>query len=298
MAIESKFTTNEIQTICAENHHQIESRFYSWRTKIDAAKECFEVEKILENRIVEIRESYDQEEEAKQKTLEEEWIALVLAKDKNLHQRIDEENTQLKNAHLQQLYLTLEALGTFSFPDTKDAVLRRNLAKMFHQVGKYCTRNNIVTEKCNLNLQNFGLPKDQPMPPPAAPPPPPPPPMIPFCTPKNLHKTPKSRQSPKTQAAPKKMGDCSTLNEQRTPLQVLNQDLLRSIKHCRTVELKSTPLKRSPGGTPAKRQRRLSENDTSDLITIALRRKFRNASVQSPNENKSPNVKSPSLEFP
>jgi hypothetical protein len=65
------------------------------------------------------------------------------------------------------------------------------------------------------------------------------------------------------------------------------------------MELKSTPFKRSPGGTPSKRQRRLSENDTSDIITIALRRKFKNASVYSPNnENMSPNVKSPSLEFP
>lgn len=138
------------------------------------------------------------------------------------------------------------------------------------------------------------------MAPPTAPPPPPPPPppMVPFCTPKNLHKTPKSTKTPKTQIIHKKMVDCSTMDRQRTPLQTLNQDLLRSIKHCCTAELRSTPFKRSPGGTPLKRQRRLSENDTSDLITIALRRKFRNAIVQSPNENKSPNVKSPSLEYP
>ncbi|CAH3190150.1 unnamed protein product [Porites evermanni] len=73
-----------------------------------------------------------------------------------------------------------------------------------------------------------------------------------------------------------------------TPGNHLNEELLKRIRNGCRSELKSTPVKRSPGGTPLKRQRRMSESDTSDLITVALKRKFQHTIFHSPKESDSP----------
>lgn len=195
-------------------------------------------------------------------------------------------------------------LGAFTFPNERDAIFRRNLTKMFHQVGKYCNRNNININNdlqeeqntSNLKIGELSTTTLIPLPPP----PPPPPPPQQFYKPKPKPQTP---ITPKVQRNPKTSSTITKSHHQHTPLRSLNTELLRSIKRGKALELKRTPCKRSPGGTPMKRARRLSESDTSDLITIALMRKFKNVkSVSSPKENMSPNVglspMSPSHEYP
>lgn len=207
---------------------------------------------------------------------------------------LHQENECIKNQYMEQLYNILKALGTFSFTNPKDAVLRRNMAKMFHQVDKYCVRNNIDTKISDSKECSTASHQSQiSMPPPIPPPPLPPPPLQPLYKPHIQPLTPIRTNLPQVHRNPK------ATQEQRTPFNSLSHELLRSIQHGRALELKRTPCKRSPGGTPLKRQRRLSENDTSDLITIALRKKFQNVGqISSPNENLSPNMRSPSLEFP
>lgn len=182
---------------------------------------------------------------------------------------------------MKQLYQVLETLGTFSFNKPNEAVLKRNLAKMYHQIGKYCNRNDIdITKK---SMRDVKSPEVSPAPPPPQmlipPPPPPPPPLTPLTT---------------TKSATEK--DCRNLLRKRsstkdnpsTPNNQTNEELLKRIRNGCRSELRSTPFKRSPGGTPFKRQRRMSDSNTSDLITLALKRKFQNVAVPSPKENESP----------
>ena len=177
---------------------------------------------------------------------------------------------------MKQLYLILETLGTFSFTKPKEAILKRNLAKVYQQVGNYCSRNNIdVTTKSIGGVSTTPLPPQM-----LIPPPPPPPPLTPL--------TNKKGTADKESKSLLRKRSMSTTKNPRTPQGQANEELLRRIRNGCRAELRSTPVKRSPGGTPFKRQRRMSDNDTSDMLTVALKRKFQNVAVQSPKENESP----------
>ncbi|XP_032225490.2 putative uncharacterized protein DDB_G0285869 [Nematostella vectensis] len=288
------------------------SGFYPWKEEIARGSvDKKAVDRILERRTTEIRECYEIIDNQKmKKSLEEEWIALVIEKDKSLRRKIEEENEQLKREYLQQLHKTLEALRTFDFNNPRDAIFKRNLVKMHKQVGNYCLR--VYGEMNATKLPMEMVVRDEtreiavvaPMPPP---PPPPPPRFVPFTTgPDSQQASLRWKNSecmePHSFQELIKGKTLSKTSDKRdalsTPTQTINQELLQRIRKGCLSELKSTPCKRSPGGTPVKRQRRLSESDTSDLITIALKRKFQNAIMYSPNENKSPNIRSPSSEFP
>lgn len=178
---------------------------------------------------------------------------------------------------MKQLYLILETLGTFSFNKPKEAILKRNLAKVYHQIGKYCSRNNIdVTTKSTGGVPTAPLPPQM-----LIPPPPPPPPLTPLTT-------NKATAEKDFRNLLRKRSMSTTKNNPSTPQSETNEELLKRIRNGCRSELRSTPFKRSPGGTPFKRQRRMSDSDTSDLITLALKRKFQNVAVQSPKENESP----------
>lgn len=212
-----------------------------------------------------------------------------MEKDRNLRQQIEQENEEAKRNQIKQLYGVLESLGTFSFEKPNEAILRRNLVKMYEQVGKYCRKNNIdTTKKTSDGAKSFQAPNDNvdaaPLPPQMLIPPPPPPPPLAF-TPFSSNTAPKQKAC-KTQS--RKSFTPSTKAHPSTPSNHPNEELLKRIRNACQSELRSTPFKRSPGGTPLKRQRRMSENDTSDLITVALKRKFQNAVFQSPTESDSP----------
>lgn len=208
-----------------------------------------------------------------------------------------QENEKMKRFYMRQLHTMLESLGSFDFSKPNEVILRRNLAKIYQQVGKYCSKNNIEMT-CNSkqvigeSVERFPRADELSLPPP---PPPPPPPPLPVCT--RIKETPVQLYK-KRKVSSTKESDIPNKNcQQRTPLQCINEELMNRIRNSKLANLKSTPCKRSPGGTPMRRQRRLSESDTSDLITVALRRKFKNVALQSPNENGSPNVRSPAAEF-
>ena len=160
------------------------------------------------------------------------------------------------------------------------------MAKMYQQVGKYCRRNKIdLTKKTGDLKRPRDTQREDPITKPLLVqiPIPPPPPLPPVLT---------SRTS--NEILPQKVSDNEAKKmsikgtNPRTPCNP-NQELLKRIrKGCRS-ELKSTPFKRSPGGTPLKRPRRMSETATSDLIEVALKRKFKNVAFQSPQDNNSPN---------
>ena len=176
---------------------------------------------------------------------------------------------------MKQLYLILETLGTFSFTKPKEVILKRNLAKVYQQVGKYCSRNNIdVATKSTGGVSTAPLPPQM-----LIPPPPPPPPLTPLTN-------NKATADKESKALLRKR--MSATKNPRTPQSQANEELLKRIRNGCRSELRSTPVKRSPGGTPFKRQRRMSDNDTSDMLTVALKRKFQSVAVQSPKENQSP----------
>lgn len=188
---------------------------------------------------------------------------------------------------MKQLYQVLETLGTFSFNKPNEASLKRNLAKMYHQIGKYCSRNNIeITKKCMGAVKSSEAPTEDivtaPLPPQMLIPPPPPPPPL---TPLTANKVTKEKDS---RNLLRKRCMSTTQNNSGTPRNPTNEELLKRIKDGCKSELRRTPFKRSPGGTPFKRQRRMSDSNTSDLITVALKRKFQNVAFQSPKENESP----------
>ena len=175
---------------------------------------------------------------------------------------------------MKQLYLILETLGTFSFTKPKEAILKRNLAKVYKQVGNYFSRNNIdVTTKSTGGVPTIPLPPQM-----LIPPPPPPPPLTPLT---NNKATAESKNLLRKRSM-------STTKNSRTPQGRANEELLKRIRNGCRFELRSTPVKRSPGGTPFKRQRHLSDSNTSDMLTVALKRKFQNVAVQSPKETESP----------
>ena len=155
---------------------------------------------------------------------------------------------------------------------------------MYHQIGKYCRRNNIdITKTSTESTRSAEAPTENSVPespPPQLPIPPPPPPpplaLTPFTSNKGSPSQLKKNCVPSNQDHPS------------TPNNYPNEELLKRIRNGCRSELRSTPFKRSPGGTPLKRQRRMSESDTSDLITVALKRKFQNVVFQSPKENDSP----------
>ena len=203
-----------------------------------------------------------------------------------------QENEEAKRNQMKQLYGVLESLGTFSFDKPNEAILKRNLTKMYHQIGKYCSRNNIdITKKTKDATKSVEAPTENvivpPLPPqmliPPPPPPPPPPPLV--LNPITFIKASKRKvcdnQSQKSSTP-------TTKARLRTPLNHINEELLKRIRNGCRSELRSMSFKRSPGGTPLKRQRRMSENDTSDLITVALKKKFQNVVFQSPKDNDSP----------
>lgn len=193
-----------------------------------------------------------------------------------------QENGQAKKNQMKQLYQVLETLGTFSFNKPNEAILKRNLAKMYHQIGKYCSRNNIeITKKCTGVVKSPEVPTAPPPPQMVIPPPPPPPPL----TPLTINKATTEKDS---RNLLKKRSMSTTQNNPSTPQNQTNEELLKRIRNGCRSELRSTPFRRSPGGTPFKRQRRMSDSDTSDLITLALKKKFQNVAVQSPKENESP----------
>lgn len=189
---------------------------------------------------------------------------------------IPQENEQAKNNQMKQLYLILETLGTFSFTKPKEVILKRNLAKVYRQVGNYCSRNNI-----GVTTKSTGGVCTAPLPPQILIPPPPPPPRL---TPLTNNKATADKES---KSLLRKRSMLTTKNP-RTPQSQANEELLRRIRNGCRSELRSTPVKRSPGGTPFKRQRRMSYDDTSDMLTVALKRKFQSVAVQSPKENQSP----------
>lgn len=190
---------------------------------------------------------------------------------------------------MKQLYEVLQSLGTFSFDKPNEAILKRNLAKMYHQIGKYCSRNNIdITKKTEDATKSVEAPTENifapPLPPQMLIPPPPPPPPL-ALTPVTFNKAPKRKVC---QSQSRENSSPTTTARLSTPLNHANEELLKRIRNGCRSELRSTSFKRSPGGTPLKRQRRMSENDTSDLITVALKRKFQNVVFQSPKDNDSP----------
>ena len=189
---------------------------------------------------------------------------------------------------MKQLYQVLESLGTFSFKKPNETILKRNLAKMYHQIGKYCSRNNIdITKKDTTAVEFSEVPTENivtaPLPPQMLIPPPPPlpPPLTPLTT-------NKPTQQNDSKHLTRKRATLTTKNNPTTPRNQTNEELLNRIRTGCKSELRRTPFKRSPGGTPFKRQRRISDSDTSDLITVALKRKFQNVTFQSPKENESP----------
>lgn len=219
--------------------------------------------------------------------LEEEWFALVKEKDINFRQQLEEENEEAKRMQMKELFHLLESLRTFSFDKPNEVILKRNLTKMYNQIGRYCQRNKIdlKVEQNNeadklVNTQtvdSIATPKLVQMP---IPPPPPPPPVLTSRT-LNVVSQPKVSENEQRRVATK----TATLG---TPRNHSNEELLRSIRERCRSELKSTPFKRSPGGTPLKRPRRMSETHTSDLIELALKRKFQKVVIRSPKENDSP----------
>lgn len=219
--------------------------------------------------------------------LEREWLALVTEKDKNLCQQIEEENELAKRNQIKKLHQVLESLGTFTFSRPNEAILKQNLAKMYHQIGKYCSRNQIdVTMKGNNNtVKTSESPNENihaPPPPPQTliPPPPPLPPLTPLTSFKAASQN--NARNPS-----RKRGALTTKNNPTTPCDQRNEELLKRIRGGCRSELRRTPFKRSPGGTPFKRQRRVSDSDGSYLITVALKKKFQNVTFQSPRENDS-----------
>ena len=206
-----------------------------------------------------------------------------------------QDNEKIKQQYMVQLYQTLHVLGHFSFTEPKDVILKRNLCKIYQQVGNYCKRNSIQIDedhKARLCKDNDKKNPDNTflIIAPAAPPPPPPPPPLPPPLPLTATQTPRKHQKrQKTTLQIESPFVCS-----RQPFMHLNDELLIRIKKGPGREgLKSTPLKRSPGGTPCRNRRRMSDTDTSDFITVALKKKFKNVAVQSPNENLSPQLNSP-----
>ena len=164
---------------------------------------------------------------------------------------------------------------------------------MYHQIGKYCSRNKIdVTMKDSSNTitssdspnENILVapPAPPPQPPPILiPPPPPPPPLTPLTS---INATPQND----TKNLSRKRGGLTARNISTTPCDQRNEELLKKIRGGCRSELRRTSFKRSPGGTPFKRQRRVSDSNASDLITVALKKKFQNVTFQSPRENDSP----------
>ena len=190
---------------------------------------------------------------------------------------IPQENEQAKNNQMKQLYVILQTLGTFSFNKPKEVILKRNLAKVYKQIGNYCSRNNIdVTTKSTGGVPTAPLPPQM-----LIPPPPPPPPLTPLTT-------NKATVDKESRNLLRKRIMSTTRNNPSTQQCQTNEELLKKIRSVCRSELRSTPVKRSPGGTPFKRQRRMSDSNTSDLLTVALKRKFKNVAVQSPKENESP----------
>lgn len=204
---------------------------------------------------------------------------------------LNQENEQAKRNQIKQLHQVLESLGTFNFNKPNEAILKRNLAKMYHQIGKYCSRNKIdVTMKDSSNTitssdspdENILVAPPAPPPPPILiPPPPPPPPLTPLTS---INATPQND----TKHLSRKRGALTARNISTTPCDQRNEELLKKIRGGCRSELRRTSFKRSPGGTPFKRQRRVSDSNASDLITVALKKKFQNVTFQSPRENDSP----------
>ncbi|XP_074608909.1 uncharacterized protein LOC141863312 isoform X2 [Acropora palmata] len=260
---------------------------YPWEEEIKTARDFQTRNGILERRSLEIRSLYEHcQESDEHRTLKEEWFALVKEKDRNFRQQLEKENEEAKSIQMKQLFHLLESLGTFSFDKPNEIILKRNMAKMYQQVGKYCRRNKVDLKNKTSDLEK---PRDtqredlitKPLLVEIPIPPPPPPPSVLTSHPSNAIPTQKVCDN----EARKRSIKTTNTRTPRNP----NQDLLNQIrKRCRS-ELKSTPFKRSPGGTPLKRPRRMSETATSDLIEVALKRKFKNVRFQSPHDNNSPN---------
>ena len=157
---------------------------------------------------------------------------------------------------MKQLYGVLQSLGTFSFDKPNEAVLKRNLAKMYHQIGKYCQRNDIdITKKSTVKMKSNEVHDENTSattsPPQVVIPPPPPPPPVgnlaALVTSNRALKEGGSQSHQKKNFEPVKP-------DPATPGNHLNEELLNRIRNGCRSDLKSTPVKRSPGGTPLKRQ--------------------------------------------
>ncbi|XP_063409853.1 mitochondrial fission regulator 2-like [Mytilus trossulus] len=126
---------------------------------------------------------------------------------------------------------------------------------------------------------------------PIAPPPPPPLPATKQSTP-ILTQTEKDKQTIVLQT----LQDNRNSTPENPPKQATLTDVLKGLG---SVKLKS--IQRSPGGTPLKPKRRESNNDPASVIAQALKKKFANQIINSPDvdkENDSFNFSSPESNSP
>eukprot|EP00043_Microstomoeca_roanoka_P020256 m.242615 g.242615 ORF g.242615 m.242615 type:complete len:313 (-) comp17137_c1_seq1:478-1416(-) len=239
-----------------------------------------------------------------------EWTSLLEAQNQLFTDYMEKDNLRMKHGAMQDLHSILGDIIRSEVEFTSQEVrLKKCIQTAFSEVCKYLEMNNLPARQIVSSVQ----PPDAEMKDAApevisestmAPPPPPPPPPPPV--PSTLSAKPSAvSKSLSCDALPNDVSgddvnepeEPEENNEQenvppttakiaqqapRTPLREVNsRPFLRDISTTGRTTLKKTNLPRSPGGTPCRRKRHPAVLDSQDLITLALRNKFKSIS-QSP----------------
>ncbi|XP_064632830.1 proline-rich protein 11-like [Lineus longissimus] len=293
---------------------------YAWQKDVPPKVK----EKVLEDRRKELLDLMPAIPDPCEETscdLIKEWITLVEERNNLLQQRMIEEDQRQFDEHIKELYGLLQKIG--SLDKSIGHSLRQNLASAFKCVKEYCQEKDLKLENTkSLERGNttavqvvIPLPTAAPVVPALSLVPVPPPvpvigavtvpPVLPVAITEPISQDafiPKSSLSEKKKSSRSRVGRKSMrlnrsglvterpdtprpkMGVKETPHQEFKVDLRARLSTGRR-SLRVTPVVRSPGGTPAKRARRLSPTNPADLMTMALRRKFKRALLYSPNRS-------------
>ncbi|CAH1783005.1 unnamed protein product [Owenia fusiformis] len=272
-----------------------EKQVYEWqREDMSPAK----LHAILDSRREQLLSIIPTKENKEQEPLVQEWLALLVERDNLVQQEFMKENQKMLDRHIKELKRTLVNIGHLSHYNTRTN-LKYNLASLYHEVVQYCSDRNIEDSTEEQKVVVAHLPTAPPPPPPGppppvvAPPPPPPLPNTPLIKTRRVSFYEKSKRTPtrsrkSTETTPKSSKITTRSSKPNTPLCALNPELKSNIMLGRG-KLRSTPGVRSPGGTPVCKKPRRSTSNHSDLMVLALQRKFQN--VRRPSS--SPTITSP-----
>ncbi|XP_074646280.1 uncharacterized protein LOC141902448 [Tubulanus polymorphus] len=273
---------------------------YHWQT--DTESSLNERHEKLEKRRVEILNSLPDKSQLgslanEDEKLVDEWITLVKERDVLLKRRIGKENDDRLNRHLGEimgLFAQIDNLDTSSLKTS----LRLSLIQCSKYVKEYCDHNDISAPsgdnfepkakkrkldaaECSTDMAcqtSPTAPSIIPIPPPvpAVPRPPPvPPPSV------HLNVTPLSTRKLGTAIKNSVLSRRQSLPSTLTRKPLLGDELKKHITSGKT-SLRSTPGIHSPGGTPIRQAKRYSIDDPTNLVTVALKKRFQNVIMKSP----------------